>query len=252
MASSGDSEERTVVVMPAVSLSSLLINIAGGVLAVAITFVVVLYVLIQWSPPNPPTILSCRSTASVSSGKATPSASALPATPVEQIPKLPETGVDWIGEEGVNLQVVDEAPAVKGQPVFRIIATPSNGVHTVALRFTSLIKSHVYRITAWVKPLAGANFEMIATDLAANAPNVSGHSFDLARRKSASGAVKAGIDQGPQDWQNVGVYARTETGQFVVNFYVLKCGERTFAGDDSLGIVLGGVLATRYRFGEYR
>ena len=58
MASSGDSEERTVVVMPAVSLSSLFINIAGGVLAVAITFVVVLYVLIQWSPPNPPTILS--------------------------------------------------------------------------------------------------------------------------------------------------------------------------------------------------
>src|SRR6516225_6064896 len=161
MASSADSEERTVVVMPAVSLSSLFINIAGGVLTVAITFVVGLYVLIQWSPPNPPTILSCGSTASVSSGKATPSASALPATPVEQIPKLPETGVDWIGEEGVNLQVVDEGPAVNGQPVFRIIATPSNGVHTVALRFTSLIKSHVYRITAWVKPLASANFEMI-------------------------------------------------------------------------------------------
>jgi hypothetical protein len=39
MALSGDSEERTVVVMPAVSLSSLFINIAGGVLAVAITFV---------------------------------------------------------------------------------------------------------------------------------------------------------------------------------------------------------------------
>jgi len=37
-----------------------------------------------------------------------------------------------------------------------------------------------------------------------------------------------------------------------VNFYVLKCGEHIFAGDDSLGIVLSGVLATRHRFGEYR
>jgi hypothetical protein len=236
--------------MSGVSLSSLFVYVASGISALAITFLIVLYVLLQWSPPTPPISTSCgETTATAASRAVTSNASALQATPVQQLPKLPETGIDWVGDDGVNFQVVDEASAVKGQPALRIIAIPSNGVHTIAPRFTSLIKGHVYRIAAWVKPLAGANFEMVATDLAANSPNVSAGSFDLARRKvmSASGAVKAGIDQGPQDWQNVWVDARTETGQFVVNFYVLKCGESTFAGDGSLGIVLGGVLATRQR-----
>ena len=62
----------------------------------------------------------------------------------------------------------------------RLVAL-QDGVHTVAVRVSGLVKNEKYRITAWVRPQAGANFGIAGRDQADkdNGPNNSRAIFDL-------------------------------------------------------------------------
>ena len=127
--------------------------------------------------------------------------------------------------------------------MLQITAVPSDGVHTIASQFTGLKNGQLYRITAWVKSLAGANFEIVANDLAPAATNVGAGVFDFEEQRIvySNGPAKAGLAEGPEDWQQVWIDVPTQTGQFVVNFYLLEShGNSNFKGDGQMGIVLGG------------
>ena len=74
-----------------------------------------------------------------------------------------------------------------GTPILRLVAL-EDGMHTLAFRVNGLIKNERYRITAWIKPQAGANFGIAARDQADkdNGPNNARAFFDLAGRRVLS------------------------------------------------------------------
>jgi hypothetical protein len=133
-------------------------------------------------------------------------------------------------------------PAVSGVPILRLVAV-QDGLHTVALRLSGLDKNESYRITAWIRPQAEANFAIGARDQADkdNGPNNGGAIFDLATRKILSpyGNAQPRIEQ-VGDWVKVWLRLRTTDGQYKVNFSVCDGGATAYAGDGKLGVMLGG------------
>ena len=127
----------------------------------------------------------------------------------------------------------------------RLVAL-QDGLHTVAVRVNGLVKNERYRITAWIKPQAGANFEIAARDQADkdNGPNNARAIFDLADRRvlPADGNAKPGIEQ-VGDWLTVWLDLPTTDGQYVVNFYVCNGAAESYTADGRLGIILGGTAA---------
>jgi hypothetical protein len=169
-----------------------------------------------------------------------------PGTPQSQLaalPPLPDTRFSWLGIEGVTVQVVPGIPAVDGYPVLRLIAV-QDGLHTVAMQVAGLAKNERYRITAWVRPQAGANFGIGARDQIdkMNGPNNGRVTFDLSNRKilTSDGNARAGIEQ-VGDWLTVWIDLATTDGRYVINFYIYSGAQFSYAGDGRLGVILGGV-----------
>ncbi len=136
-------------------------------------------------------------------------------------------------------------PAVPGHPILRLVAL-QDGVHTLAVRLNGLVKNKRHRITAWVKPQAGANFGIAARDQADkdDGPNKGRAFFDLAGRSvlSVDGNAKPSIDQ-VGGWLTVWLDLLTTDGQYVVNFYVCSGSAESYTADGRLGIILGGTAA---------
>jgi hypothetical protein len=163
------------------------------------------------------------------------------AASLDEIPKLTASGLAWVGIAGLNVQVAHEVSAVPNQPALRLIAIPTDGVHTLAVQVTGL-KNQLYRITAWVKPLAGHGFAIGAGDQATENPNSASANFDLVRNRLVSGyRSRSDIGLGPGDWRKVWVDVSTSTHLLVVNFYIAKGSESTFKGDGMVGVTLGGI-----------
>jgi hypothetical protein len=174
----------------------------------------------------------------------TPLAPGTPQSSLAELPPLPDERLSWVGIAGINAQVVAGVPGVvTGLPVLRLIAL-EEGVHTVAARVTGLIKTDRYRITAWIRPLAGGNFGIAARDQADkdNGPNNGRAIFDLTSQNLllVHGNAQAGIEH-VGDWLTVWLELLTTDGQYVVNLYVCKGVADTYNGDGSLGVVLGGI-----------
>ena len=169
-----------------------------------------------------------------------------PGTPQSQVtalPPLPDTRVSWLGIEGVNAQVVPGVAAVDGYPLLRLIAV-QDGLHTVAAQVGGLIKNDRYRITAWVRPQAGANFGIAARDQIdkTNGPNNGRITFDLSNRKilTSDGNARAGIEQ-MGEWLTVWINLLTTDGNYVLNFYIYNGGEFSYVADGRAGVILGGI-----------
>src|ERR1700730_18999637 len=60
---------------------------------------------------------------------------------------------------------LQESRRCHGVPILRLVAV-QDGLHTVALRLSGLDKNESYRITAWIRPQAEANFAIGARDQA--------------------------------------------------------------------------------------
>jgi len=134
---------------------------------------------------------------------------------------------------------------VTGHPILRLVAL-ADGVHTLAVRVNGLVKNERFRITAWIRPQAGANLEIAARDQADkdNGPNNARAFFDLAGRTvlSTHGNAKSGIEQ-VGDWLTVWLDLLTTDGQAVVNFYICNGDAESYTADGRLGIILGGTAA---------
>ena len=224
-------------------------NIIGAIVVVVIAFGVTLYALDWWSAPSSPESSSSPAVSSAPSVPQTNTAGApsadgamTQASTVANLPKMPIPGFNWAGIAGVNVQTVSATPAVSDQPALRVIAIPVSDVHFLATRFTGLEKGRVYRFTAWVKPEAGANFAMEASDQAATSPTYGSTLFDLSKQKiiTVAGSTKPGMS-GDSDWQKVWIDIATNTGQMVFDVYVLQGSSTKYMGDGKLGITLGGL-----------
>jgi len=115
-----------------------------------------------------------------------------------ELPLVPDTRLFFIGMAGIKTQIITQVHGVvSGLEVVRLIAV-REGVHTVAARINGLTKNERYRITAWVRPLAGANFGIAARDQPDNSdgPNNGRAIFDLAKQSVLRGSGKGqpGLD----------------------------------------------------------
>jgi hypothetical protein len=169
-----------------------------------------------------------------------------PGTPQSELAALPrvvDTRVSWLGIAGINAQVIPGVPVVDGQPILRLIAV-QDGLHTVAAQVAGLVKNERYRITAWVRPQAGANFGIGARDQVdkTDGSNKARVTFDLSNRKilTSDGNARAGIEQ-VGEWLTVWIDLPTTDGQYVVNFYIYSSAQFSYPGDGKLGVILGGV-----------
>ena len=114
----------------------------------------------------------------------------------------------------------------------------------MAARVNGLNKNESYRIKAWIKPQAGANFGIAARDQPDkdNGQNNGRVIFDLANQKvlSTHGNLNQGIEL-VGDWLTVWIDLLTTDGQYVVNFYVCNGDWEVYKGDGKLGVILGGI-----------
>ena len=156
-----------------------------------------------------------------------------PLTSLAELPALPDPRFSWLGISGMNVQGIAGVPPVTGHPILRLVAV-RDGVHTLAVRVNELVKNERFRITAWIRPQAGANLEIAARDQADkdNGPNNARAFFDLAGRRvlSAQGNAKSGIEQ-VGDWLTVWLDLLTTDGQAVVNFYVCNGDAESYTAD---------------------
>jgi hypothetical protein len=167
-----------------------------------------------------------------------------PPSQLATLPRLPDdTRFSWLGIEGINAQVIPGVPAIDGQSILRLIAV-QDGLHTVAAQVVGLVKNERYRIAAWVRPQAGANFGIGARDQIdkPDGPNKGRITFDLSNRKilTSDGNARAGIEQ-VGEWLTVWINLPTTDGRYVVNFYVYSGAQFSYPGDGKLGVLLGGV-----------
>ena len=166
-------------------------------------------------------------------------------TATSALPELTTPGFSWFVARGLNVRALDAKPMAAGQAVLRLIATPGDDRHTLAVRVTGLAEGQTYRIAAWVKPVAGGNVELNAFDQpdAEKQLNNGQAVFDLDNHYviEATGTTERGIEQHPDDWQKVWINLATSNGQFVVALRPAKGGAYVFDGDGRLGVILGGI-----------
>jgi len=213
------------------------VQILGGIVVIVVSFIVTSYVLNWWSGNRSTgtdiTNVSRNSTIQ-------PGPAVMQESTVADLPPPTVAGMTWLGIEGLNVQAISATSAVAGQPTLQLIAVPTHGAHTLAGQISGLQKNQVYRITAWVKPVAGANFEIEAGDHAPTGASYGTGIFDLTKHKQG-GTAQLGSAPGPQDWQIVWIDLPTSTGQLFFNTYILNDAGSAFTGDGRLGISLGGV-----------
>jgi hypothetical protein len=180
-----------------------------------------------------------------------PDSASLDLPPVSQVTALsalPEPATPsfrWEVVRGLNVQAVNDNAMVSGQPVLRLIATPNDQGHTLAVRLTGLDKNRTYRISAWVKSVAGGNVELAAFDSpdTDKPPNNGDAVFDLYNHQvlGESGVQGRGVEQHPDYWQKVWINLATSDGQFLVAVRPVNRTRLLFTGDGKLGLILGGI-----------
>jgi hypothetical protein len=171
-----------------------------------------------------------------------------PVSQVTALSALPEPatpGFRWQVVRGLNVQVVNAEAMVSGQPVLRLTATPNDQGHTLAVRLSGFDKNKTYRISAWVKSVAGGNVELAAFDSPdTDKPANNGDAiFDLYNHQvlDDSGAPGRDVEQHPNYWQKVWINLATSDGQFLVAVRPVSGRKLSFAGDGKLGLILGGI-----------
>jgi hypothetical protein len=182
----------------------------------------------------------------------TPDIASLDLPPVSQVTALsalPEpatSGFHWEVVRGLNVQAVNADAMVSGQPVLRLTAIPKDNRHTLAVRLTGLNKNQTYRVSAWVKSVAGGNIELAAFDRPdTDKPVNNGDAvFDLHNHQvlEASGIQDSDIEQHPNYWQKVWIKVATSDGQLLVAIRPIK-DRLLYPGDGKLGLILGGIEA---------
>jgi len=171
-----------------------------------------------------------------------------PVSQVTALSALPEPampGIRWEVVRGLNVQAVNADAMVSGQPVLRLIATPDDKGHTLAVRLTGLAKNRTYRISAWVKSVAGGDVELAAFDSpdTDKPPNNGDAIFDLYNHQvlDESGVLGRDVEQHPNYWQKVWINLATSDGQFLVAVRPINRRRLLFPGDGKLGLILGGI-----------
>ena len=169
------------------------------------------------------------------------------ASPLSVLPEPVTPGFRWEILRALNVQAVGGDPIVGGQPVLRLTATPNDRGHTLAARLTGLKRDQAYRITAWVKPVAGGNVELAALDRPdSERPQNNGAAvFDLSNHivLRASGTSGQDIELLPDTWQKVWIDMATSDGQLLVAVRVTNGAANLYDGDGRLGLILGGIEA---------
>jgi hypothetical protein len=171
----------------------------------------------------------------------------LQVTALSALPEPATPSFRWEVVRGLNVQAINAEAVVSGQPVLRLIATPNDQGHTLAVRLTGLDKNRTYRISAWVKSVAGGNVELAAFDRPdTDKPVNNGDAFfDLSNHQvlNASGVQDRDIEQHPNYWQKVWINVPTSDGQLLVAVRPVNDKSLLFSGDGKLGLILGGIEA---------
>jgi hypothetical protein len=171
----------------------------------------------------------------------------LQVTALSALPESATPGFRWAVVRGLNVQAVNADAMVSGQPVLRLTATPNDNGHTLGVRLTGLNKNQTYRVSAWVKSVAGGNVELAAFDRPdTDKPVNNGDAvFDLSNHQvlDAAGVQGRDIEQHPNYWQKVWINVATSDGQMLVAVRPISGRRLLYPGDGKLGLIFGGIEA---------
>lgn len=231
-----------------------------AVIIVVVSFGATMFALNYWSGPATQNSTGPVASTSPSAPPASPPAASTPTVPpaaaptasgaaitqdttVAELPSEPGIGLNWTGLRGLNVQSINESGPT-GQPALRLIATPNDTTHSLNAKLGGLDKNQTYRITVWVKPINGANLELLAYDQPDGNPvNSSQVTYDLAAKTvlSATGAKAQGAEAASGGWVMAWFELTTKDGQFGFLTRPTSGGSDTFKGDGREGVVLGGI-----------
>jgi hypothetical protein len=173
---------------------------------------------------------------------------AVPALQDTTLAELPQRGGPnfvWVTARGLSVQRLNQVIVVSGQPVLRLIATPSDTGHSLVARYRGLDPNQTYRIMVWAKPDAnGGNVEVAALDRPDGTSLNNGYViFDPAAKTvlDESGVKGRGIEQTPNGWEHLWIDLPTSDGEFSIAVRVASGNSNTFKGDDRLGFTFGGI-----------
>jgi hypothetical protein len=176
----------------------------------------------------------------------TPHPGILEVTSVARLPAVNSSGavgMDWDGTLGLNAQAVPGPAVVQGAPILRLVAVPMDSLHRIGVRFTSLPRAGVYRVTAWVKPESVANVMLEARDREQKHYGIAVYDLVHGVAESAEGEARnARIERGPDGWLRLSLDMRYEGGMAVVYVGLLDDAQvASYIGDGYDSILFGGM-----------
>jgi len=163
---------------------------------------------------------------------------------ISRLPALNAVGTDtsqWDGIDGLALAEIAASSVVEGQPVLKLVATPSPGRHRLGIAFRGFAPDRTYRATAWIKVESKGRLILDARD--GTAPGGRVASFDL----DPSGERSTGRDglydlQSQGGWFCPAIDVHSANGVLVVYAGLAdSANSLNFAGDGRTKLTFGGI-----------
>jgi hypothetical protein len=175
------------------------------------------------------------------------SAPAVPqATAAKDVPEITKSGafpISSAGVEGLDASPTGEQEIIPGQPVLRLVASPTSGGHYLNARVSSLQKDTVYAVGVWLKPGSQTLAFLQVADLK---PTNYGLLFcDLAHRRifnEQRDVVSRKIEPGRDGWLKLTLAQRTADGVLDVTLgFVGTANSTVFEADGQSALTFGGI-----------
>jgi hypothetical protein len=168
------------------------------------------------------------------------------ATAFKDLPEITKSGefpVSWAGIKGLNASPTGEEAIIPGQPVLRLVASPTSGGHYLNARVSSLQKDTVYAVGVWLKPGSQTLAFLQVADLK---PTNYGLLFcDLAHRRifnEQRDVVSRKIEPGRDGWLKLTLAQRTADGVLDVTLgFVGTANSTVFEADGQSALTFGGI-----------
>jgi hypothetical protein len=168
------------------------------------------------------------------------------ATVLKDLPEITKSGefpVSWAGIKGLNASPTGEEAISPGQPVLRLVASPTSGGHYLNARVSSLQKDTLYAVGVWLKPGSQTLTFLQVADLK---PTNYGLLFcDLADRRifnAQRDVVSRKIEPGRDGWLKLTLAQRTADGVLDVTLgFVGTANSTEFAADGQSALTFGGI-----------
>jgi acyl-CoA synthetase (AMP-forming)/AMP-acid ligase II/acyl carrier protein len=144
-------------------------------------------------------------------------------------PQEPSESCQWDMVEGLDAEVIQEAPIIPGFHIMRLAAAGPDGRHALGARFDGLSPGGIFRAITWVKT-EGNVWVMIEARDSVDPHTGRPLNYGVARLDlggpsivNVGGAIlKSGIEAAEDGWQKIWVELRSGNGRLVISIGLLE------------------------------